>query len=603
MYMNTLLNKTIAIIAFFLVSSSLIAQTGPGGIGSTDGTSSLNLWLNPDIGITTSTGVSSWADQSGYNHNVSAPNTTNEPSEVTGALNGHSVIRFDGSDDYLKLSLTSSNQNNYTLFFVWKWLNSSPKRKESVFASADNYSNSDIQFSSDGTNFIYKGLSGSTVTLGLNSVYNAYNITTLQRYTGGNFSTWRDGTAGSTYTGSSTWAHTFGVYKFGINRGSNTYLNYDLAEAIIFYEKINSAQRIIIENYLSAKYGITISNDIYTQDDNGAYDYDVAGIGRVDASNIHNDAQGTGIVRINNPSGLDDNEFLMWGHDNGDLNATEKTDVPSPVVQRFDRVWRVSEVNTSGTSVDVGTIDISWDLTSLGTVTVSDLRLLIDTDNDGSFADETPISGATHVTGNVYKFSGVSAIANNLRFTLGTINNVQTPLPIELLSFDAKPNHAKVLLNWQTATETNNDFFTIERSQDAKQWEGIAQVDGAGNSNKVLSYSYTDKNPLQGVSYYRLKQTDYNGSFDYSAVRKIALKQMGEIKIYPNPTQDKIQIENYQGDANNVQIYNAMGQNLSSQIGSKQNQDLNSLQLDLSALPTGVYFIRIGEQSFKVFKK
>jgi hypothetical protein len=89
--------------------------------------------------------------------------------------------------------------------------------------------------------------------------------------------------------------------------------------------------------------------------------------------------------------------------------------------------------------VDVGSIDIRWDLTGKGAVTASDLRLLIDTDNDGTFADETPIPGATLIGGNVYGFSGVSAISNNLRFTIGTANSSQTPLPIELISFIAKP--------------------------------------------------------------------------------------------------------------------------------------------------------------------
>src|SRR5690554_3581050 len=85
-------------------------------------------------------------------------------------------------------------------------------------------------------------------------------------------------------------------------------------------------------------------------------------------------------------------------------------------------------------------------------------------------------------------------------------------LPIELITFDAVKKDRQVELLWKTATETNNDFFTIERSIDGKYWESIQTISGAGNSVKVLDYSWTDNSPYAGVSYYRLNQTDYDGS-------------------------------------------------------------------------------------------
>jgi hypothetical protein len=99
-------------------------------------------------------------------------------------------------------------------------------------------------------------------------------------------------------------------------------------EFIIYNFALNTAQTIIVNNYLGAKYGYTLtSNDIYTQDNpaNGNYDFEVAGIGRVDASNLHTDAQGTGIVRMLNATNLNDNEFLLWGHDNGVAGAVHYT--------------------------------------------------------------------------------------------------------------------------------------------------------------------------------------------------------------------------------------------------------------------------------------
>jgi len=89
------------------------------------------------------------------------------------------------------------------------------------------------------------------------------------------------------------------------------------------------------------------------------------------------------------------------------------------------------------------------------------------------------------------------------------------PLPIDLLYFKAKIENGQVFLKWATATEINNDYFTIERSIDAHKWKTIAYLPGAGNSNHTRYYDYSDNNPAYGVSYYRLKQTDYDGQFEY----------------------------------------------------------------------------------------
>lgn len=161
--------------------------------------------------------------------------------------------------------------------------------------------------------------------------------------------------------------------------------------------------------------------DIYNEDEPGAgnYDHEVAGIGRINSSNQHNDSQGTGIVRILNPTNLDDNEFLFWGHDNQPLQMNTNIDTPSSIKNRLTRVWRVSESNTSGGDVDVGNIEMRFDLTGLSNISTNNLRLLIDTNNNGNFNDDPPISGAVNLGNNIYAFNNISSISNNTRFTLG----------------------------------------------------------------------------------------------------------------------------------------------------------------------------------------
>ena len=130
----------------------------------------------------------------------------------------------------------------------------------------------------------------------------------------------------------------------------------------------------------------------------------------------------------------------------------------------------------------------------MGSVTAADLVLLIDTDGDGSFNDLLPtvgysvVSGAALVSGNIYQFSDVTGLNNDSRFTLATANCTRTPLPIELLSFNATNAKDKILLSWTTASETNNDFFQVERSLDGIQWNILDTLKGAGDSKELISY-------------------------------------------------------------------------------------------------------------------
>ncbi|MFM7023186.1 MAG: T9SS type A sorting domain-containing protein [Flavobacteriales bacterium] len=164
-------------------------------------------------------------------------------------------------------------------------------------------------------------------------------------------------------------------------------------------------------------------------------------------------------------------------------------------------------------------------------------------------------------------------------------------LPVELLSFEANCNSKNELeLSWSTASEINNDFFTIERSQDLKQWEVAFDVKGAGNSNQILHYDGIDQNPFPGVSYYRLKQTDFDSRFEYSDIVSVSACDDHEIafSIYPNPSSGIFSLI-YSGNKNSVrsiEVMNALGQNVYRLIGYSQ-------MLDLSDLPEGIYFIRM----------
>ncbi len=110
-------------------------------------------------------------------------------------------------------------------------------------------------------------------------------------------------------------------------------------------------------------------------------------------------------------------------------------------------------------------------------------------------------------------------------------------LPVTWLSFEAKNinDDREVLCDWLTASEQNNDFFTVERSADQQVWVELGSVPGAGNSSEVKSYQYIDRSPLPNVSYYRVRQTDFNGETSYSEVRAVTRKAETQLAVYPNP--------------------------------------------------------------------
>ncbi len=140
------------------------------------------------------------------------------------------------------------------------------------------------------------------------------------------------------------------------------------------------------------------------------------------------------------------------------------------------------------------------------------------------------------------------------------------PLPIELLSFEANRVGSEMLVkcDWSTATETNNNYFGIERSQDCINFSQIGTMLGSGNSLVTQNYTFYDDKPYYGLSYYRLKQVDFDGSFSYSAIKTAFIGGLEIVNIYPSLTSDYatvIILNSYDTDCR-VEIFNNLGQKI-----------------------------------------
>lgn len=190
------------------------------------------------------------------------------------------------------------------------------------------------------------------------------------------------------------------------------------------------------------------------------------------------------------------------------------------------------------------------------------------------------------------------ATANDFTFTVDPCI-----LPVELLSFDAIYQSNEVLLNWATASEINNDYFTVERSIDGRSWEALTTIDGAGNSSSLVTYTATDQSPRTGVSYYRLSQTDYEGQVAYSEVRSVEVNNLDrhELTIYPNPATGEISIVGNKDELAHITIHDMLGQDLT--YLTRQTVNLESrVVIDLSRLPAGVYWVKTQDAVYKLYK-
>jgi len=175
-------------------------------------------------------------------------------------------------------------------------------------------------------------------------------------------------------------------------------------------------------------------------------------------------------------------------------------------------------------------------------------------------------------------------------------------LPINLLDFSCQPKAGGITLNWSTASETNNKIFTIERSADGDNFEPIATIPGAGNSSSTRNYSYTDESPLNGINYYRLEQTDFDGaSISYNVTScSISTESVGN--VYPNPSTGTFSVV-VDNTVSEIQIYNAIGQKIYDK--SLLQNSGNTVDVDLSSQASGVYTLYVVQpnQSNRIVKK
>lgn len=418
---------SVATLALFNIC---ISQTGPGGVGNS---TSNGLWLKAD-NITLANGslVNTWGDTSGNGNNALSAATQQPVFFSTSALNNMPTVRLDGINDQMIINDAAILDGTSAITFITVLrpnnLNGNPRgilgKRQNYNINVDyaytwffhnsNYLNVDIntqnnRFNSspttfaNGTNYILQMHYDGTLPSGQRSkIYNNQNLI-----------------AQSTESSTSIINSASDLVLGALNLNYGTYLGADYSEVIHYNYALNTAEQIIVNNYLSAKYDVALSSDdIYIQDDvgRGNFDHNVAGIGQASDGSNHTDSQGTGIVRINNPRALGNNEFLFWGEETRNATYNFSTNTSTHTEQLNSR-WRIRR------SGDLGRVDISFDISSIdlsGKQGCSPLQLIVD--NNYDFSSPEDVYDLTIV--------GSAATATNVRlnqnryFTLRYVDEI-----------------------------------------------------------------------------------------------------------------------------------------------------------------------------------
>jgi Secretion system C-terminal sorting domain len=267
------------------------------------------------------------------------------------------------------------------------------------------------------------------------------------------------------------------------------------------------------------------------------------------------------------------------------------TDGAFTVAVRKDLNWAVTTNTLAG-----GTYNLDVQGTGYGLIgAVSDLRLTL----VNSVSGTAGVNAGTTLNPQINR-TGLTLANLNNTFYIGSINSVSTPLPITLISFKAFAENGEVELEWTTSSETDNAYFTIQRSRDGLGWDNIQKITGAGTSANDQSYTAFDQSPYDGVSYYRLMQTDLDGKQTNSFVVSVTLgNKPVNISVYPNPARDHIKIDFPSNGRYEVDLLNIAGQSMNNHIVTTSD----NLILNLSGLKSGIYIVRIIHEGTTESKK
>jgi len=268
---------------------------------------------------------------------------------------------------------------------------------------------------------------------------------------------------------------------------------------------------------------------------------------------------------------------------------------------------RIEGTSFGTTIIAIGYSDINNDIQIIGYASYDDL---------GGIIQENPLF-VDPANNNYHLMGGSPCIdTGDPNYPLdpdGTITDMgaffyDQSVPVELNSFTAEVSYNNVVLNWQTATETNNSGFEIQRKKTSEDWENLKFIEGHGSTIKEHNYFFTDKNVLPGDYQYKLKQIDYDGSFEYSNIIDIKVSGPTHFSLeqnYPNPFNPSTTIEYSIPESGNVKlyVYNSLGEEVETLVNEEKPAGSYEVNFNASELASGIYFYQLRSGAFTQTKK
>lgn len=628
--------KSILLATGMLCLGSFANAQTPGNVSS-----SLVLWLKAD-GNVYNTGTTQATNGQTIDKWDGAGGTTTDANQDIGGvgvnkakpvfrnseawnINYNPVISFNGTQRF-KLSSTTlaAGAANNSLFVVKATTGGTIFVQETAGAVVP-------KFNSDGGMTISKNAGWDVITGG----GDGGGIPTLNSFTkttGNVVKAYRDGQECSSLTMSANPRTSLTSDNYIGERATccNDPLSGNIAEIIGYNQTtLSGTSKSQIDSYLAIKYGITLDNSsggvvgdyrasdgtlIWDASVNPQFQNNIVAVGRDDNSGLSQKQSHTydDTMRVylssltptnaaNSGTFSSNSQFVIVGDDGERLASLGSSEYPSSqgIYSRLEREWKITNTNFNGTfSIDVR-------LSNVGSVTPSDLRILIDA--DGDFSDATLHNPVISYTTGILTITGLTTTEiplNTTRYMTVVSMNGATPLPVELSNFDISVESQTVKIKWQTQSEQNSAYFDLERSQNSKDWEAFSRVPAAGNSTTTLNYSGVDYQPYGETSYYRLKQVDLNGQFEYSSVRIANLKStdVQDISTFPNPTRELLTLESNSDDLESIKVFDVFGKDVTSRVVEMERSH-SKVELNVSLLESGIYLVKTLNSSTRFVKQ
>jgi len=303
------------------------------------------------------------------------------------------------------------------------------------------------------------------------------------------------------------------------------------------------------------------------------------------------------VVPTSRATGFDNNNYKP----SDVTNMSALPNIANNSSKTIDRFWIIDAngyTTKPAVTLSFTYVDAEWATNGGNSITESELKAQRFNNtvgiNDWEGTTAFPPAGTINTTANTV--SGVTVSSSNF-FRSWTLNASSVPLPIELKEINAVCKNDFVLINWSTISESNNDFFTLEKSYDGINYTEIAQIDGNGTSTQINSYSYQDEKSQSEV-YYRLKQTDFNGTVEtFAPITINCFSNEDIISIQPNPNDGKFTLHGLK-ENNLIIISDLLGKIIYQEKAKAEN-----MEVQLNEFSFGMYNVQIIDNDKSFVKK